>query len=407
MTLVFNPSWWEASERAAWELNRHARRVADGRHREVVLASPRCVGPGFSPRPLTVAERTIGRHLYVNQKINPASWTAGDVRRMAQEINDYAPLALEGDPAYLAAFARRIAELGIEVCQPRLIFLTYSYPSRIYLRQIRGCFHRPAGQFLRLDRDGPRLHGMRSRAPAPEQRALPRRFSALAAPPRRPAARAHAGHGVPQSLVRPSCASISATWPVWTTAAPAPAAASQGLTLAAIEGRVADVTFDREGNAVTVDDLDAVLAEIPGLNGWQLDLPRPGSLAAADIGRAGGDARARRHCPRAAQELVRRAEPRSKSTVAKALRHELSGKIRFTRTAFPVDLATLWQEQEVNSESADIFLIAGGRESRSRGGDPLLAGIFSLHRPGTARAWPMSAPPATTTAFFSCGSPPC
>jgi hypothetical protein len=72
VTLVFNPGWWEASERAAWGLNKNARRVADGRHREAVLASPRCVGPGFSPRPQTVAERTIGRHLFVNQKINPA-----------------------------------------------------------------------------------------------------------------------------------------------------------------------------------------------------------------------------------------------------------------------------------------------------------------------------------------------
>jgi peptidase E len=35
-------------------------------------------------------------------------------------------------------------------------------------------------------------------------------------------------------------------------------------------------------------------------------------------------------------------------------------------------------EARLNRSKADIFLVAGGRESRSRGGDPLLARIFSL-----------------------------
>ena len=59
---------------------------------------------------------------------------------------------------------------------------------------------------------------------------------------------------------------------------PCPCGRDQGLTLAAIEGRLADVTFSGMGRAVTVDDLDGMLAEVPGLDGWQLDLPRPGKL---------------------------------------------------------------------------------------------------------------------------------
>ena len=199
--LVFNSSWWEASERDAWKLNAHALSVADGSHREAVLASPYCVGPGFSPRPLTVAERTIGRHLYVNQKVNPASWTAADIRRMASEINDYAPLALEGDPAYLAAFARRVAGAGIQVHQPLPDLFDLFVPLTHLPAPDLECFQRAPGQLLRFDRNGPCFHGMRSRAPASECRALPGRLSALAAPLRRPRARSHAGHGFQKSLV--------------------------------------------------------------------------------------------------------------------------------------------------------------------------------------------------------------
>ena len=197
VTLVFNPAWWEESERAAWDLNRHARLAADGRHREAVLASPRCVGPGYSARPLSVAERTIGRHLYVNQKINPATWSDGDVRRMAHEINGYEPVTLEGDPAYLAAFARRIVESGIEVFSAArdLSYVFFSFPC-LPAPDRRGFFG-PAHQFLWLDRDRPRIHGVRGRAPASEQRALPGGFPPLALPPRRPQARAHPGHRVP------------------------------------------------------------------------------------------------------------------------------------------------------------------------------------------------------------------
>ncbi len=50
LTVVFHVPWWEASERAAWQLNAHARRVTTGSHREAVLASPRCVGPGYMGR---------------------------------------------------------------------------------------------------------------------------------------------------------------------------------------------------------------------------------------------------------------------------------------------------------------------------------------------------------------------
>jgi phenylacetate-CoA ligase len=343
VTLVFNSAWWEASERAAWGLNDYALRVADGRHREVVLASPRCVGPGFSSTSLTVAERTIGRHLYVNQKINPASWTAADIRRMAKEINGYAPVTLEGDPAYLAVFARRVAESGIELCQPRLIFLTYSYPSRIYLRQIRQVFSAPQVSSYGSTETGHVF--MECKAGRLHQNSEHCRVDFLPWLSR---------HGGPQRgrllvTVFHNPWFVVLRFEIGDVArlddrAPCPCGRNDGMVLATIEGRVNEVTFDCEGNAVTVDDLDAVMAEIPGLTGWQLDLPAPGTMRLRIT--AGADA-ARRACRQAREGLREIYGERAKieAVAGKALQHEPSGKIRFTRTAYAVDFSALWRSR--------------------------------------------------------------
>jgi phenylacetate-CoA ligase len=347
VTLVFNRSWWEASERAAWKLNRHVGRVADGSHLEVVLASPRCVGPGFSATPLTVAERTIGRHLYVNQKINPASWTAADVRRMAKEINDYAPLALEGDPAYLAAFARRCAELGIAVCQPRLVFLTYSFPSRLYLRQIGNVFTAPlvssygsteTGHVF-MECEAGRLHQNSEHCRVDFIPWLPRHGG-----PRR-------GHMLVTVFHNPWF--VALRFAIGDVArlderGPCPCGRDQGLTLAAIEGRVADVTFTSAGRVVTVDELDAALAGIPGVTAWQLDLPAPGAMRLR-ITTESGAARQTRRDARELLQGIYGGGAAVEVAVEKALQHEKSGKFRFCRPAFRFDPETLWSEKNEKS----------------------------------------------------------
>lgn len=343
VTLVFNPGWWEASERAAWGLNRHARDVAGSRYREAVLASPRCVGPGFSPRPQSVAERTIGRHLYINQKINPATWSDGDVRRMAQEINGYEPVAIEGDPAYLAAFARRISESGIEVSQPRLIFLTYSFPSRVYLRQIRRTFSAPlvssygsteTGHVF-MECEAGRLHQNSEHCRVDF---LPWLFRHGG--PRRGRILVTVFHNPWFAVLRFDIGDVARL----DERGPCPCGRRDGMVLRGVEGRVGDVTFDAEGNAVTVADLDAAMAQVPGLAGWQMDQPRPGEMRLRVQAEQG---LARRACREARERLKgiygERASVEAAS--AQALQHESSGKIRFVRTAYPVDLSVLWRSK--------------------------------------------------------------
>ena len=339
VTLVFHAPWWEASERAAWQLNGHAVRLATGAHREAVLASPRCVGPGYNEQPLPVSRRTLGRHLYLNQKINPATWTEGDVRRMAEELNEYQPVTLEGDPAYLAAFARRIAAAGLAVWQPQLIFLTYSFPSRIYLRQIRRVFRAPTASsygstetgHVFMECEAGRLHQNVEHCRVDFQPWLPRYGGPVL------------GHMLVTVFHNPWFAVLR--FDIGDAArldhrGPCPCGRTAGLTLASIDGRVKDVTFTPGGEAITVDRLDQALAEIAGVAGWQLDLGTPRDMRLRVL----TDETPSDETKRQAADILRRIYGdacRIEVETGASLDAEASGKFRFVRSLFPVDHSVL------------------------------------------------------------------
>ena len=341
VTLVFHPPWWEASERGAWQLNATARRVTTGSHREVVLASPRCVGPGYAEHPQPRAQRTLGRHLYINEKINPATWTGEDVRRMADELNAYEPVVLEADPAYLAAFARRLHEARVPVHQPALIFLTYSFPSRIYRRLIRTVFQPPMASsygstetgHVFMECEAGRLHQNTGHCRIDFE----------------PWRADYGGPTLGRMLVsvfdNPWCAVLR--FDIGDVAhrderGPCPCGRTGGLTLASIDGRLKDVTFAPGGRAVTVDHLDAALAGVPGLCGWQLDAVAPGDYRLRVLAENGAADRVEREA-QAALEPVYGAGARLVVKAGDALEHETSGKFRLARTHYAVDHTVLWR----------------------------------------------------------------
>ena len=343
VTLVFHAAWWEASERAAWQLNDHASVIATGTHREAVLASPRCVGPGYTIRPLTVTERTIGRNLFLNQKLNPASWEKQDIHRMVEELNRYQPAVLEGDPAYLAPFARLISELGLEIVQPQLIFLTYSYPSRIYLRQIRQVFRAPIASsygstetgHVFMECEAGRLHQNIEHCRVDFQPWLSRYGGPL-----RGRMLVTVFHNPWFAVVRFDIGDVARL----DDRGPCPCGRTAGLTLSAIEGRVKDATFTPDGRVITVDDLDVALAGVDGLRGWQLDLPQPGFFRL----RIMADPALEYYAGRQSDDvlkLIYGSGINSLVSVEHALLHELSGKFRFARVGFPVDHGVLWKTE--------------------------------------------------------------
>ncbi len=335
VTLVFDPVWWEASERAAWQLNDHARRVSNGNHAEVVLASPRCVGPGESDRFLLPSERTLGRHFYLNQHADPARWEEGDIRRMALEWNAFSPVVVEADPAYLALFLERAEGLDLSLAWPQLFFLTYSFPSRAALRRIRRTFAVPTASsygstetgHVFMECEAGRLHQNTAHCRVDF---LP--FAATHGGPRRGLPLVTVFHNPWFLPIRFDVGDVA----LREEAADCPCGRREGLTLAAIEGRLVDVTYAHDGRAVSVDDLDRQLAGLEELLGWQLVLPAPGRYELEMLISTGEPARV---CRRA-RELLHGcfgAGVEVAARVVSALRPEPSGKFRFVRAAFFVD----------------------------------------------------------------------
>lgn len=340
VTVIFHARWWEASEHSAWALNSVAHRITTGAHAEVVLASPRCVGPGYAEHAQSQAHRTLGRHLYINEKIDPATWTDDDVRRMADELNAHEPVVLEADPAYLACFARRVKALGLATHTPALIFLTYSFPSRVYLRQIRETFPCPVASSYGSTETGHVF--MQCEAGRLHQNVEHCRVDF------EPFRAAHGGPILGRLLV----STLRNPWfPVLRfdigdvahreERGPCPCGRTDGLTLASIDGRIKDITFSPDGRAITVNRLDEALADIEGLRGWQLDHVSPAEYRLSVLAEPETADRTVRSAHVALRALYGE-QARIAVKAVPGLEPEASGKFRFARARFPVDHTILW-----------------------------------------------------------------
>ncbi|MGD0022794.1 MAG: hypothetical protein ABSC54_10880, partial [Smithellaceae bacterium] len=71
---VWYQSWWDAAEAASWQYNVHTAALELGKHREAILTSPMNTGILAKNGLLTMEERSCGRFLYLNEKINPSLW---------------------------------------------------------------------------------------------------------------------------------------------------------------------------------------------------------------------------------------------------------------------------------------------------------------------------------------------
>lgn len=329
VTLFWSQDWWNGSEQASWALNAHLRRVADGSHREAVLASPRCVGPCRPGEALPVERRTLGRLLFLNQAVNPASWTADEAHRMLHELALFRPAVLEADPFYLAALAAFALDHGLAVYQPEVITLTYSFPAQVFLNVARQVFAAPlvsshgsteAGYvFIECERG--RMH---QNVESCHVDFVPLEAGASGAALGRLLVTPF-GHPV-QRLVRFDLGDLGEL------SSACPCGRRGGLTLKRIVGRVSDVTFTREGRRVTLADVDAVLATVREVRSFQIDQSETGHLRIRlCLAPLAGEAVARRI------ERLLQAEYgfSAAAEVVSALEHEASGKVRLARSAWP------------------------------------------------------------------------
>ena len=140
---VWHQPWWDASEAASWRYNSHTAALKLGKHREAILTSPMNTGILSKNCLLTLEERTRGRFLYLNEKINPSLWNDQLILRIIEEMTIFQPIVLEANPSYLAKVARFAYRHNLSVYQPPVIIFTYENPGIMARKQIRRVFRSP------------------------------------------------------------------------------------------------------------------------------------------------------------------------------------------------------------------------------------------------------------------------
>ncbi|NTV52355.1 MAG: hypothetical protein HGA76_05000 [Candidatus Firestonebacteria bacterium] len=268
VTNLWNQAWWDASEIASWKLNAHTAHL-DGTQPEAQLTSALSVG-FRSQGDLPMAERRLGRFLFLNEKVSAREWTDAHFERMAAELDEYRPEVLEVNPSWLARLAWWALDHGRQVVSPRVILFTYEFASALHVRDIRRVFQSPLISSYGATETGYVLmeceHGTLHQNTD---------FCRIDFEPLKPE------HGGPDlgrllvttfknpwtSLVRFDVGDLVRLDP-----RPAcPCGRREGMRVLAVEGRAANVTFTHTGRLVTTKEIDDCLARVEGARDYVLD----------------------------------------------------------------------------------------------------------------------------------------
>jgi phenylacetate-CoA ligase len=269
--VLWHQAWWDAQERAGFDLHPLARAtLLRPGYREAVLTTPVCSGNLCHVGALPMEERIeAGRTLFLNQTIDPSHWSDREIHRIADELERFAPDALEADPAYLAFFAVRLRRLGRQPFRPAFIDLSYEFPSRRHVATLRRLFGAPVIDaygstecgFVFCECEAGRFHhnAAWSHFEVAPLAGLPGIGRLLVTPLRNPwlnLVRFDTGDLVRADSSPCDCGGV------------APA-------LAAIEGRAQDVVRAADGSLRTVRAVDRALAEVSGLLHYRLQQRGP------------------------------------------------------------------------------------------------------------------------------------
>jgi len=266
---IWNQPWWDASERASWELNSVSKKVATGLHREAILASALSVGPRSENGPIALERRMLGRFLFLNEFWTTAEWPEGHERRIIKELADYQPAVFEANPSLLARLARFAWRTGMAVYQPPIIILTYEFPSALQLRAIRRVFKLPIASsygsteagYVFMECEHGRFHQNFE-------------FCRVDFAPITDSRGTHADVGRIFSttfgnkwfpLIRFDIGDIARL-----ASGPCPCGRNFGLTLSAIEGRLKSLCVAEDGRFITHREMDDALACVDGLEQYRL-----------------------------------------------------------------------------------------------------------------------------------------
>lgn len=272
VTNIWNQDWWNASERASWALNKHAAGMLTGTHREAILASALSVGPRSEGPPIARDARMLARFLFLNEYGSTAQWPEGHEDRIRLELQEYAPVVLEANPSLLARFARWAWLAGKSVFQPRLITLTYEFPSELQLRAIRRVFSCPIASsygateagYVFMECEQGRLHQNCDFCRVDIERVRGLEEQGIG----RILATSFGNRWFP--LLRFEIGDLARV-----STDPCPCGRTFGLTLSAIEGRLISALLASGNRIVTHRQLDQSLAAVEGIDEYRLDQELP------------------------------------------------------------------------------------------------------------------------------------
>jgi phenylacetate-CoA ligase len=348
VTNIWNQKWWDASERASWQLNSHASRIATGNHPEAILANPLNVGFVSDDLDLPMEKRCLSRFLYLNEKTNPATWSSEIMDRMLSELAIFKPAVFEANPSILARLCRYAADRKKTVFQPGLIVLTYEYPTKFHYRQIRQVFDVPIASsygttetgyvFMQCEEGRFHQNGEFCRVD----------FQPL-----------KSEHGGPL-LGRILVTTFNNPWYyivrfdvgdlvcIYEEGA-CPCGRDSGSILSAIEGRVSNVTLTCDGRLVTLRQLDDALSILDGVDEYRLAQVSTDSY---DLHLVSQRLDRHRFSQEASEVLKGLYGKEAKVSVIyeDAISPEESGKYQISRALFPIEIEGYLDESYISGK---------------------------------------------------------
>jgi phenylacetate-coenzyme A ligase PaaK-like adenylate-forming protein len=276
VTNIWHQGWWDASEVASWELNAHASRLATGEHPEAILVNARNVGIISDEADLPFEKRRLDRFLYLNEKTDPTTWTPRLMDRMIEELEIFKPSLLEANASFLARLCRYITANKKKVYQPGLIVFTYEFPSRLAYQQVGKVFKCPAISSYGSTETGYVL--MQCEHGKLHQNTKSCRLDFQPLKPE------HGGPDIGRMLVT----TFDNPWYFMLRfdvgdfarldkKQKCACGRDNGYIITDIEGRWTNVTFDTQGNLVTLNQLDKAISTIKNIDEYRLEQPDHGA----------------------------------------------------------------------------------------------------------------------------------
>jgi phenylacetate-CoA ligase len=268
VTNVWYQKWWDASEASSWKLHAATASAGLGAHREAILSSPRCVGFASDDGYLSMQQRTLDHYLFLTEKDDPAKWSESLCDRMLDELGRFEPVLLEANPSFLSVLCRHAIKHDRRVYQPVAVTLTYENPSLIHLRHIHRVFQCPAissygsteSGYVFMQCEAGRLHQNVEQCHVDFQPLAPRHGGPVIG-----RILVSTFHNPWRALIRFDMGDL-----VKLATEPCPCGRHEGLTLDAIEGRVANATISSAGKLITANEVDSAIAQVEGIEQYEL-----------------------------------------------------------------------------------------------------------------------------------------